>query len=930
MQGISSESIENSQLGYKVEARIFLQDIDNDGRAGRQVRELQDWASFTTSTSVQGPGSASITLVNTFDRFFRNKYERRYGQGARAQEDSAITQTYLKDILGRFGDKVRYLNPLRREEAFGTNRFALRRSADDYINFMRDLLANSGPKQGADALPGDAVDLGLLQRVFIDIVGRDGKVYAAFTGLMSTIIDSSPVGGVATVTLTCKDYWRLFQLSEIIMKEAPGFNQLDETIALDVQDDLGTENYYGNSIFDGMTGIDVVKNLVKIMQSTFCADVYTLQKLRAPATGAAVGSEAFATSLAKNRDTFFYQDRFFDLDDSSSLVATFDGNDALRVVKDAVTSVPVTIRGQVFGAGETVPGRKPGDGIKDGDLIAQLTSEVLVDRAITLGPQAEVYRKVIERILSPFQAQRSRGDVILRKVAESTMYEVFFDTNGNLIYQIPRRNNFPGEYDPNIQNVTTAIANTAAKTTVEPVNAEEEEFPLIHITPSGTSFAPQTATYDFTNAGDWDYSPPGEELPQKGHGFNYVISDLSLKGWDLILSEEPIVTNVRTPTGFDLVNFSEVISGRFLTGITRLADVAHLQRRFGVRSVEIAKLFLPRFMSVEQQSGQHRSIDDTYALAVMATLNAGASNGNITLTSRPDLRAGKNILMLERQRLYEIQIVNQTVKQGGEAATTLVLSYGHDIGERIPNPWVAIEPDVVGQVSQPNVGATSPTIAANQPADPNLLPGDQVIAINPTSGKLLLPGGRASLNKNYGLIRGAENPWAQGPKDFTVNSNGTVTLTNAFIAENITQVTVPTSSGGVLLAVNKRLKSVFTAVFGEIAAAFRVRPEFVGFQLIIGQAFLPRFTAYNATYPHQLSTHTWGVAVDVYVVPVGTARPVYHLGQELPKNKLLVPFFNKYGFVWGGTFRGARDDIHFQFAKTDGKDASVNEPSFFE
>jgi hypothetical protein len=333
-------------------------------------------------------------------------------------------------------------------------------------------------------------------------------------------------------------------------------------------------------------------------------------------------------------------------------------------------------------------------------------------------------------------------------------------------------------------------------------------------------------------------------------------------------------------------------------------------------------------MSVEKQNVQHRSVDDTYALAAMATLNASSSSGTITLSSRPDLMPGKNVFLLERQRLYEIQTLSHSIRRGEDAPTVLQLSYGHDVGERIPNPWVSIVADIKGDVGTGDAGSVAPTGLELAPAVPAA--GDQIITKGPNGPTLIFPGGRASLNRIYGQILGSENPWTKGPKDFTVNNDGTVTLTNGFAASHISQVTIPTAGGPVNIQVNKLLTSLFQSVFGEIAVAFRTQPEFAGKQLVIGQSFKPRFAAYNATYPHQLSTHTWGVAIDVYVVPLGASRPQYHLGTRLPANDLIEPFFTKYHFMWGGRFHGARDDIHFQFCGVDGKDVEVNEPSTFE
>jgi hypothetical protein len=65
--------------------------------------------------------------------------------------------------------------------------------------------------------------------------------------------------------------------------------------------------------------------------------------------------------------------------------------------------------------------------------------------------------------------------------------------------------------------------------------------------------------------------------------------------------------------------------------------------------------------------------------------------------------------------------------------------------------------------------------------------------------------------------------------------------------------------------------------------------------------------------PARFSNHSWGAAIDLYfgraVVPQGTQ--LAHRGIVM-----LVPFFNRHGWYWGGEFSGdSVDAMHFELAE---------------
>ena len=106
------------------------------------------------------------------------------------------------------------------------------------------------------------------------------------------------------------------------------------------------------------------------------------------------------------------------------------------------------------------------------------------------------------------------------------------------------------------------------------------------------------------------------------------------------------------------------------------------------------------------------------------------------------------------------------------------------------------------------------------------------------------------------------------------------------------------------------LQSVFDKIFSECAEYY----------LSCGGCYANRAKRGS----HKISTHAWGIAVDLNVPYNPLSLQYEQLLSRYSKDKLkyiftpthpIVKIFEEHGFLWGGDFKGRKDGMHFQFAK---------------
>lgn len=708
--------------GFVPDIRVHLQEILPGGRGGPMMRLLSNYVQVNWNREIGGMGRASIVLHNPDDRFFRKQYKRSFSP----QSSETTTRQYLKDMLGKSMPYVREVNPDRYPGS--TNFQALRSFVTDsdisnYVDFLFNFDAwNQGEPSGKTS---DLVDLGLMQRITIEQEGQDGLWYPQFTGIVTGIEDILQRGESPTITVHCADYWRLLKLSEIFLRAGPGIEFIANSIDLRLQQ-AGLVNAVSPSLsLAGLNGIEILHLVLDIVNQSLCFIPFVFHQRGL--TGYSYDDEALRAQsitpdlLGLDTSDYFAQEGFWYIPfaDRGKVVADYLGLPALRRRATQIHDYGNADVLSPIAPKVVVPDQTPGRKSADTFPVAEMYSTLRADRNILSGTQGQAYQLLVERILAPYQSQRSPGDAIVKKVADATFFDVFFNGNGDLVYQIPKYNNFPGEYAPTFRSRQMMVA---------PQGRTDELLALTGL--SGIASAAQaveipftdSADYDFKKVGIYDYAPAPDNFAMRYHGFNHVLTDLGHRGWRLASTEELLVTDVRVPAGSNIVQIGEIVTALAYTGRTKLddADIRQLQGRFGHRAVEVQQIIIPDLYSTDNAT----ALLDAFAKGMLQQLNAKASSGTFVQSSRPDLDVGATALILERQRLYYMIGISGNYKVGGDVTTTFNLAFGHDIGTQIPSPWVTVREQLKtiadrpkltpAQVASQDAAAAQPTVAVVQ------------------------------------------------------------------------------------------------------------------------------------------------------------------------------------------------------------------------
>lgn len=721
------------RAGYVPEVRVWLQEILPNGRGGPMMRRLEHWTQVSVKREIGNTGTATIALLNRDDRFFRKRFARNIALGPRGQD-------YLQDMLGRTLRYVRPMNPDRdtaprsayegaRDEFQGARKFDAKKEIADYAAFLWDFsgvnvrgeqnepsaqFSNASigpdmPRGGPAWKDRDLVDLGLFQRVVIDAKGPDGLWYAWFTGLVTGIQDGYQARSMPAIVLQCKDYWRLLQLSEVALRKGVANVEeiyQSEDIRAQFKGEYGPA-YTTSNFLAGLSGAQILHMTLDLANRTYCWLPYAMSKLGL--TGYRYDEELLkrrARVDAKlKRTDFFFDEGFFYVpffDKQSEIYSPYLGATSLRSRASMVYQFgPESIEDPVMTPVNVGP---PAD--DDTEFpVAALDSTLLVDVNIGAGPEGAAYKTMIDGILGLLQIDKVTSDQVVKKVADATFYDVFFDPNGNLVYQIPRYNNLPGDYAVNFEKRRVVQGQVPSATNPAyaplPTSSSSLEVPETTVATYGEKMKAAGPYTHFDFAPDSDQA---QNFAQRFHGNGYVITDIGIRSWNLSSSEEAIVTDVEVPAGYILINEkSQTLTPLARTGRVPLDNVRHLQARFGHRYLKTQQIVIPKEFD---QAPTLKAVLDAFALALLNQINGKAVGGTLGLHARPDLDIGRTIFLVERQHLFYLLGVEQTVRYGKSAGTTLTLGYGHDIGQQIPNPWVAVR-NVIGS-DRPNADAATP------------------------------------------------------------------------------------------------------------------------------------------------------------------------------------------------------------------------------
>ena len=172
---------------------------------------------------------------------------------------------------------------------------------------------------------------------------------------------------------------------------------------------------------------------------------------------------------------------------------------------------------------------------------------------------------------------------------------------------------------------------------------------------------------------------------------------------------------------------------------------------------------------------------------------------------------------------------------------------------------------------------------------------------------------RRADNGHIAVLGSAERKRFYGDFPYTEGAGGRIKIAPAWVTANITEIDTPllADQGFRKLTVHKKAARPFLEVFRKIGEAGLAEKI-----LTCAGTWVPRHMGWNPA--RALSSHSWGIAIDINVAwnPYGGTPAV--LG-AIGSVRELVAIFESEGFAWGGYFRPLNlcDGMHFELARRD-------------
>lgn len=164
---------------------------------------------------------------------------------------------------------------------------------------------------------------------------------------------------------------------------------------------------------------------------------------------------------------------------------------------------------------------------------------------------------------------------------------------------------------------------------------------------------------------------------------------------------------------------------------------------------------------------------------------------------------------------------------------------------------------------------------------------------------------------DFSPLTGARMQSLFGKIDFKVLADkSSVKILNNWQADNLVTIQIPQIAGLPPYKTNKITVHKKTAPQWQKLFAEWKKAGLTSLLLTYDGAFNPRLIRGSAT---QLSTHAYGIAVDINVTWNNLGAIPALRGQK-GSVRDLVPIANKLGFYWGGHFT-RKDGMHFEIAK---------------
>jgi hypothetical protein len=671
-----------SAFGGNCRVYILIDDVlqsDFDTNPQKSFYKLNSIFSVSSSISVEDGGSASIR-VNDKDMKFRKYFPFKY----------LNTRTFGDERLST-NNTEQAEKDLKRQSL----PVALQNSQE--IEVYRKFLSEYGEKQPAlkalsiladgKARYGDEPNKygGVLVPLFtpqnlvwIDYMGRDGKWYRKFSGIITTVSLEERPEATPLIILNCKTYDRLLEYSyRVTGLKNIGSNPPTEVTSIKDQEPTIATNF----IYGGKTFSEIIVDVFRTANRFFIRDRIDGKDYR----------------YFKVKDIFYFgkelEEPKFITEPKENIIETERGKEEIppHIEKKLVGNwgySPIT--GTYYSEDGKYIWNDRGlteeqvENFFGGDQTFNLSDEEFESKAMKevgeLGYEIDDPKFKIKSY--DFNEKLSLDDFYPGSEVIKDGKKVNTEEKGWI--EVIMSKDFFGDKKPfqNLIRTSLQLFNVDKMTPKDIIN-ELRKIVLAYIYFDGDGTVKIERPYfdiDFSVLND-----QGQFTDKVPYDFDrrYIITkkDRSYMGSTFVENEQPIVTRVSLQTNADFFSPSDIIAKK-LQG--RAESSFKTISKYGERIIDMGPVVSQGF----NLSSFSEDISNSFCYAQKLLLTSDSKQFNITLDQRPDLQLNRPLMFLDHGLITLIHTLSESYDFAtGKHTTTVRGKYTRYVGEQLVNPW---------------------------------------------------------------------------------------------------------------------------------------------------------------------------------------------------------------------------------------------------
>lgn len=590
------------------DARVFIYNEKN-----RTLFQLATFISLQIEININGTSNAQVTLLNKDDKWYTTDANIR-------RTDEHIQ--YVKHIL-----QLERVNFLKREMQDIASAVVTQKSAKNNFELLRKVFTLSQ-------------EFELLNRIWIDLRDENGQWYTAFTGFITSIEDSYVAKSQKSLTLHCRGLERFLEISDVLV--LPGITPLrvfQSLHALYQQQKPELRNVMTSSKLQGMTAQEIFFYVLELVNEFygFRENALNNRELYGLNNSFLWNTSHFKVKETKVKQSQIIENLFVTAGDWSTTNSYFGLSN--KIFNTPFLSTSITLDANISGAEKET---------KICQLLGRNIPYAVIDPNLV---NIQVFSEVIRSTFEFYQNQTEFASEILEKVRQITLADLYLDSSGNFIFQLPKYNQLP----PYRQEI----------------NGNESDLGAFEKNLDGSIILNSKAYQNF-------------------HGIDYLLGDKKLISFQFGEDESRILTKIFvTAEANYMFRGDQQLDSVLRTGSTQ--PDPNLEAKYGLRSKQFtAPSVAFSFLNVlpSTYSNAATRFVDVYAEALKARLNSDISTASITLLLSPNLQLGRTAYFIERDKLLYISRIRHAFEFGANATTSIEGTYVHRPYEYIPDPWI--------------------------------------------------------------------------------------------------------------------------------------------------------------------------------------------------------------------------------------------------